>query len=138
MKKHIIAVIATFIGMVATDMIIHGQCMQSVYLATANLWRTEEEMKSFMPFMFLGQFLISLAFAVIFSCGYKGRGVMEGVRYGLMIAVMIVGSYLIQYAVTPMTYEVLIPWIVAAPIQAVLLGVINALIWQKEIPCQNC
>ena len=66
----ILAVVAVFVGVWLTDFLIHGVWLQSTYKETASLWRPEAEMQSHMGWLFLGQFVLSVVFVVIWSKGF--------------------------------------------------------------------
>lgn len=116
--------IITFIVVFITDFIIHGMIMKSAYEATANLWRPELNMGTYFPFMLAGQFLIALFFAIIFTHGYKGKGIKEGVNYGLLMGGLMAGQNFVMHAVHPYPLSITVSWIVFGFVQAVICGVV--------------
>lgn len=131
MKKCALATIAVFITIFITDFIFHGMIMKSMYEGTAHLWRPQADMQPFMPYMLSGQILIALFFTWIFSHGYKGKGAIEGVRYGLLMGGFQTGANLIMYAVTPYPFALTAAWIVFGFVQGMIAGVVAALVWKK-------
>ena len=128
-KKLIILFVATFVAIFVTDFIIHGFLLKSMYMATQNLWRPEEEMHSLMAYMMAGKAVGALFFAWIFIHGYKGTGVGEGVRYGLLMAGFTAGCHLMMYSVQPYPMELILAWIGAGVVQYVAVGALCACVW---------
>ena len=93
-KSMIIAVIALFVYIVASDFLIHSLLMGDLYMQTANIWRPQADMESMMPFMFLGQLLIADFMAWIFIKGYEGGGIPEGIRFGILVSGWTIGGLL--------------------------------------------
>jgi hypothetical protein len=123
-KKLACCAVAVFVTFFITDYLVHGVLMKSTYQATQHLWRPEAEMGKFMPGMMLGKFLVALFFAWIFLHGYKGKGVMEGFRFGLLIGGYSAGGNLIMYAVAPYDCSITCSWIVAGLAQGVIGGIV--------------
>lgn len=130
-KKLALSFIAVFPAIFATDFVIHGVIMKSTYQATPHLWRPEADMPAFMGCMLLGQATLALFFSWIFLHGYKGKGLGEGIRYGLLMAGFLAGNNLVMYAVSPYDFGMVAAWIGFAAVQGVVGGVICALVSGK-------
>ena len=101
-KRLILSVIAMFVFIFASDFVIHSLLLGQTYKELAHLWRPEAELVSFMPWMMLGQLLIAKFYVLLFIRGYEGKGITEGLRFGLVfIGPYSVAPFLIQYAVIP-------------------------------------
>jgi len=131
LKRLTLAIVAVFIWILASDFVVHQLLLKSAYQATPNLWRTDSEIQEHMVWMLLGQFLIAKFFTLIFAKGYTGKGLIEGVRFGLLAAFLTIGHYLIQYAVNPLTCSIALAWIGAAIVQSVLAGMVAAAIYRQ-------
>jgi len=96
-KKLLFSFIGVIVVMEVLSYIIHGLILGSTYMGMTGVWR--ENMESMMWVMYLGDLVFAFFFVWIFAKGYEGKGLMEGVRYGLTIAglVVIMGN-LAQYA----------------------------------------
>jgi hypothetical protein len=79
----------------------------------------------------VGQFLTALFFVSIFAKGYEGKGVMEGVRYGVLVGFLFVAGYFTQYAVYPITSEILWAWCGTGLAQSIGGGVVVSLVYKK-------
>lgn len=123
--------IAVFVVLWITDFVIHGKLLEPLYMATANLWRPEADMKALMPYMLVGQLIIAFFFTLIFTHGYNGTGWMEGVRYGALMTCMMAGHNLIMYSVTPWPMNLVLYWIALGFVQCTLMGVVAAVTYKK-------
>lgn len=132
LKRLIPAIVAVYGFIFATDFCIHGIWLAQTYGATAHLWRPVAEMQSYMAFMMLGQFLVSAVPTIIFAKGYEGKGIAEGVRFGLLIGSIGAGYSFVQYAVFPLTCYLLGAWVFSGFAQAIGAGVLMSLIYRKS------
>ncbi|MCB0308062.1 MAG: hypothetical protein KDD48_01710 [Bdellovibrionales bacterium] len=130
-KRLILAVIGVFVYIVISDYLIHGLAMKNLYQETIFLWRSETDMQAYMPWMFLGQFIIAKFFCILFARGYEGRGAMEGLRFSLLIGPLMVAPNFIQYAVMPLTPSILASWLAFGMLQVVGAGIVASLIYRK-------
>ena len=130
-KKLILAVVAVFVLMQITDYIIHNLILSSTYQALVNLWRPD--MMSLMWLMTLTSLFFSFMFVFIFTKGYEGKGIWEGVRYGLIIGLLMnVVGMLNQYAVYPIPFILVIQWFIYGMVQFIIAGIVTSLIYKPE------
>jgi hypothetical protein len=124
-KRLILGIVAVFVSVWATSFLIHGVWLLGTYKATMNLWRTEAEMTSHVAWLFLGQFLMSVAFVVIWSKGFPATATLGGsCGYGLFMGVFSQATTCITYAVQPVPGDLMVKWFVSGLAQGVLMGVI--------------
>jgi hypothetical protein len=95
------------------DYILHGVILKNAYLQTAQLWRTEPEMKRMFGWLLLGQLITAVMFCAIYafrrtreSCA--GQGTVFGFLGGLLLCSLT----LITYAVQPIPAGIIGTWIV--------------------------
>ncbi len=131
LKKAVIAIVAVFAYIFVTDIFIHGIALKGLYAATASAWRPEAEMQANILWMCIGQFILAKYFVWIFAKGYEGKGVMEGVRFGALMGLFVVGTYFVQYAVQPITLEILAAWSVLGTVQSIGAGAVAALLYRR-------
>jgi predicted PurR-regulated permease PerM len=110
-KKLAILLISLVVYFFATDFLVHGVLMKSAYQATAPLWRTEAEIQTHMGSMMLGQFLVAIFTGLIFIHGYNGGGIVEGVRFGILMAGFAIAPMFINYAVSPIPENIHWAWV---------------------------
>lgn len=130
-KRLLLAALAVFVSFQILDYVIHMIILSADYEAIASVWRTN--MMDMMWIMYISGIILSLLFVYIFTKGYQGKGIMEGIRYGLLIGVlmMVVGS-LNQYVIYPVPIELAIKWIIFGLIEFMIAGIITALIYKPK------
>ncbi|MBP9674996.1 MAG: hypothetical protein KBD63_07865 [Bacteriovoracaceae bacterium] len=130
-KKFFIAFVSVWALTFLCEWILHGKILGQAYLETASLWRTEADMQSYFPFLTLAQALGAGVFCYIFKKGFENKGVMEGVRFGLVIGFFYSSMNLITYAVQPMPSSIVIMWTVGSFIESILAGILLSFIYKK-------
>ena len=122
-KRLVLAIVAVFVGIFATDMLIHGVWLNSLYKETAQLWRTEAEMTHHMAYLIAGQFLTALMFVLIWAhAAMPSLG--RACAYGLCMALFQQAMTFITYAVQPLPGGIALRWVLAGAAQGVLMGMI--------------
>ncbi len=128
-KKIITATFIVYIVHEILNFVIHAVILGPTYQAMTGVWR--ENMESLMWVMYLAEVVFIYFFVFIFARGYEGRGVMEGVRYGLIIAslTMIPGMFA-QYVTFDISLNLTLIWIAFGYIQLVIDGIVASLIYK--------
>ena len=130
-KKWIITSLVVFVAATFMDFIINVLILGGAYEATSHLWRPEAEMNQMMWIMWLSGLIWAFLFVFIFAKGYEGRGIMEGVRFGLVIGIFFMFSMSLgNYAVMPIPFSLAAYWFVLGVIEIVILGVLAALLYK--------
>ena len=134
-KKLWLAVLFVYLAYVATNLLIHGLILGDYYMKPdfQSALRPEEEMNKFSWVRFVTMAVFAFFFTFIFAKGYERKGIMEGVRYGIYIAIFtfFVSSF-DQFIVYPIPYSAVWYWIIAGLIQSVLMGIIAALVYKSK------
>jgi hypothetical protein len=90
-------------------------------------------MQSKMYIFYIVTAFTSFFYALIFSKWYKGKGIIEGIQYGiytgLMMAVPMAYS---SYAMYPIPYILAEQWFIYGMIHYLILGIIVSLIFGKK------
>jgi hypothetical protein len=131
MKKVLIGFVVVFIAMIVMSFIVDGLILGSTYESLKNLWRPDMQSKMWIYYviMVVGSFF----FSFIFSKGYEGKGIMEGVRYGLYIGIwMSIGMAYGTYAMIAIPYSLALQWFIYGVIQYVVYGVLLGLVFGKK------
>lgn len=123
--------VAIIVYQMASDFLLHQVLLKSMYAETPTLWRPEAEIGSMMGWMLLGQILIATFFALIFVKGYEGKGIGEGIRFGLLAGIFLNAPVFIQYAVSPMPSNLVCAWFCAGVAQAVGGGIVASLVYRR-------
>jgi len=111
-RNFILTSIIVFVAYEVVNNIIHFLILSSAYKALVNVWR--HDMMQKMWIMYVTALIFSFLFVYIFSKGYEGRGIQEGIRYGLIMGLLmnVVGMFN-QYAVYPLPFSLVIQWFVS-------------------------
>ncbi len=131
-KQFVIAVIVGFVALGVMDFIVNVVLLADAYESLmGTVFRSEVDMNSKMWAFYLGEFIFVLLFVWVYSYGLKGKGIMEGLRYGLYIGLMLwVLSSLAMWAMFPVTAWLAWMWIIFGVIEMVILGLIVGAIYK--------
>ena len=134
-KKFVIASIVVFIVFEILNFIIHGPLLGSIYVETKSVWRPD--MMDKMWIIHITNFIFSFLFVYIFTKGYENKGIVEGLRFGLIIGLLmnVVGMFN-QYAVYPLPFSLAIQWFIYGIIQYVICGAVAASIYREKEKAQ--
>ncbi|HEX6929211.1 MAG TPA: hypothetical protein VF267_08175 [Gammaproteobacteria bacterium] len=112
--------------------LIHEVALGETYETFAHLWRPEQEMMDLMWVMFLTSLVYVFLFCYIYTKGHEGKGVMEGVRYGLLMGLFIsVPMAFDSWVLYPVTFNLALIWFITGVIQWIVAGAIFASIYRK-------
>ncbi len=130
LPRFIPCLILGFVFILGFNMFLHGQLLMSSYELTQQLWRTPEDMQAHFKFLLLTQFLIVFLTGVIYAQNHEGRGVCEGIRYGLMIGALIGVLRAAPYAWTPVSPDLAFAWFAGGLAEGLGLGMIYSLLYR--------
>lgn len=134
-KSYLIGSIVVFIVMYLLDYLFHGIILAGQYEMIQHILRTPEAMMTYMPAMLLADLIMAFGFGYIFIRGREGKGIGEGIRYGLLIGFVFgVGPAMINYAVFPLTGWIMLAYFFGYPIECMILGAIFAAIYKPAKP----
>jgi hypothetical protein len=134
-KKFVLAFVLVFILVEITNYIIHVVILGPVYAAdeVKILFRSQEEMSGMMWIMWILDLIWSFFFVFFFVKGYENKGIAEGLRFGIYIALF---YYLVsvygQYTVYPIPYYLALQWVLYGFVQAIILGIAAALVYRPK------
>lgn len=129
-KKYLYASGAAFIFIFMFDWLFHGIILKDMYQQTASLWRPHDQMMVFFPFITLSQILFSFLFGFIFIKGLENKGITEGLRYGLLIALLSSTHLIEMYASQPIPASIIIAWILGVVVKYSWAGMVIAAIYK--------
>lgn len=114
-----------FVTVFVTTQVIEGFVgfilLGPTYSQFSHLWRPIAEVRLWM-LPVTGAFF-SFFFVFIFSKGYEAKGLLEGVRYGLYAALMIVLPHAYNsYAMLQIPYSLALQWFLYGTVEYVLAG----------------
>ena len=84
-KRFVLGFVAVFVASQVLGFVIHQVLLGATYASLADVWRPEAEMMAKMWMMWITGGLWTVLFCYIFTRGYEDKGIMEGLRFGLLI-----------------------------------------------------
>jgi hypothetical protein len=131
MKKLLLGWVAVFVVITALDYVIHNLILGSTYDQIKDVFRPD--MMDKMWIISLVTAITSFFFVLIFSKGYEGKGIVEGVRYGFYAGMMLAtGMAYGGYAMIAIPYALAVQWFVYSLVEYVVAGVVAALVYGKK------
>lgn len=94
-----LASVAAFVAYFAVGGVLFGLLpwMRNEYLKYPNIYRSQEGIKSTMPVGMAFMFLAMVVLAVLYAMLYQGgSGLTEGARFGTLIGVFAIGSFVVH------------------------------------------
>ena len=117
-----IGFVVVFIVMQGIGFVVHTISMADTYASLGSVMRAENEMNDMMWMMMLSGVIMIFMFCYIFTKGYEGLGIMEGVRYGLMVGIMMSGAMAIDpHVIFPLPSDVAVVWLLTG-VGTLMLG----------------
>jgi hypothetical protein len=126
------AAVSAWIVSIVLGFLINGVLLANLIAANASAVRPEAELTSMLPLGFAGSLVGFCAFAYAYAKGYEGgSGLVEGARFGLLVAVLLIGfSVVWQYVVYPISGSFAVAGIVSSLITFPLYGAIVGAIYK--------
>lgn len=125
--------IVVFIVMQALGYVIHEVMMGDTYEKLASIFRPEAEMMDMMWMMMVSGAVTLFMFCYIFTRGYEGKGIMEGVRYGALIGFLMAGPMAIDpHVIYPVPADVASIWLVTGIVSLMIAGAVFAAIYKPD------
>jgi hypothetical protein len=112
--------------------VVNEILLKDLYTAHAAVFRPEAAMMANMPLGIVSSLVGFFAFAYMYAKGYEGtRGTTEGVRFGVLVAILLSGFALAwQYVLYPISGTLAAVWIVDAVAEFALYGAIIGAIYR--------
>lgn len=116
----IAAVVAAIVDFVY-GFIAYGNVLSSQLAQFPGVFRSPQSQTSYLPILFLGILIGMFAITYIYAKGYEGGGLVEGVRFGIVVGIFNAGYVvMVGYAVmnigrrltASMAFAGLIEWII--------------------------
>ena len=131
MKKLMLGAGAVFVATLLLDFVIHGVLMGSQYEATKDLWRPD--MMDLTWISWVISLIVAVCLSWTFAKGYTGKGIIEGVRFGVIVGLMLsVGMAYGTYMSFAIPYTMALQWFLYGIVKYILLGIVLALVYGKE------
>lgn len=109
---------------------VHGNLLMSMYAENPTLWRPEDAMNDFFPYMLLAQFLLASVTSYMFTQNYENDGLGEGLRFGLLLGVLLAVLWAMPFAYMPISPQLAMAWAMTGIIMGLGLGIIYSLFYR--------
>jgi hypothetical protein len=130
-KTFWIGYVVVYLVMQAAGYVIHEVMMGDTYESLAAIFRPQAEMQSMMGIMMASSALTILVFCYIFTLGHEGKGIMEGVRYGVLIGLLMAGPMAIDpYVIFPLPGDLAMTWLISGIATLAIAGAVFAAIYK--------
>lgn len=127
-KKMWLGFVVSFVVLEVLQYLIYRVIMGSAWESTQSLWRPD--MQSLWYIYPIITLIGSFFFSFIFSKGYEGKGIGEGIRYGTYIGIwMSVGMAYGTYGMVAIPYSMALQWFIYGVLQYVIAGAILAMVF---------
>jgi len=134
-KKLLLAALFVLVARVVLDFIFHTLILGGSYaaLTQVGMFRPDSEIASYFWVNIITYLVFCFFFVLIFVKGYENRGLMEGIRYGIYIAIFFtfVGSFNI-FVTFGIPYWLAWAWIAIDFIEFIIMGIIAALVYKPR------
>lgn len=128
-KRLVLAALAVFVSVQVLEFTLVSLVMKSAGAQLEGLWRPDMSSKIWL--MYIVSAVVSLLFAYIFAKGREGKGLLEGVRFGLIIWLFVtVPMNVSWYVMLPIPLGVVLRWILVGLVEMLVAGVLAALIYK--------
>ena len=134
-KKLWLGTIVVFLGMSVISFLVHGVILAATYASESvkGFMRPEQEMMGMIWIYYVVYLIVSFFFTLVFSKGYEGKGIGEGIRFGFYVGVMMATPMAYaSYAMYPMPYSLALQWFMYTVIQYLILGILVAAVYGKK------
>lgn len=134
-KRLGLASLAVFGVIFILEGLIHEVLLANLYRQTASIWRPQAEMQGLMWLMWVGYLIFAPVFVLIYIKGYEANkgGVGQGVRYGLIISILLSAPQSLGwYAVLPIPGILAFYWFVASLAESIAAGTAVGLIYKQS------
>jgi hypothetical protein len=109
--------------------------LRNEYAKYPAVYRSQEGIKRTMPYGMLAMFLALVAIAVLYAMVYSGgRGVVEGARFGALIGVFAIGSFVVHnYVNLNIGLKLTVQQSIAYFVQWVIVGIVIGLVYKPAV-----
>ena len=130
-KRYGLAAVAVFAFMFAFEFFWHGILLHDQYEATKALWRSEQDFEAFFPLAIAVTVVLALLISFIFTRHYESCGLGEGVRFGVMLGLLMGVLQFGIYPYLPIPLGLAVSWFLGATLEGIGIGIVLALIYRN-------
>ena len=132
-KKFWIGLVVVYLVGQVLSILIHAVWLGETYSSLSSVWRPEADLVSKQWIMMVTAAVFSFFFCYVFVRGREGKGVAEGVRYGVVIGLFVgIPQAYNFYALLPIPYSLALKWFLSGIVSTMILGAIFAAIYKPK------
>ena len=132
------AAAAAWVVSLPVGYVVNEILLKDMYRANAAAFRPEDALQANLPIGFAFTLLGFFAFAYAYAKGYEGtNGPMEGVRFGVLVAILLICFGLVwSYVTTPVAGSLIIAMAIDVIVEFALYGAIVGAIY-RPVPARS-
>jgi uncharacterized PurR-regulated membrane protein YhhQ (DUF165 family) len=135
-KRFWMAGLVTYVVVQALDLVTNEVFMKSANESLKGLWRPN--MMSRMWVMYVVGAVVTLLFTYIFVKGREGKGIAEGVRYGIIIWLFFsVPMNVSMWVLLPIPHIIVLRWMLIGLLEMLIAGILVAVIYKPLAPAKS-
>jgi CBS domain containing-hemolysin-like protein len=120
----------------AVDFVVNEVFMKSANESLKSLWRPNVMSRVWL--MYVVGVLVALLFTYIFVKGREGKGIAEGIRYGLVIWLFVsVPMNVSMWVLLPIPYIIILRWMLYGLLEMLIAGILVAAIYKPLAPSKT-
>lgn len=132
MKKILIGFVAVFVTLEVLDAVIHAGILGGTYASMQHTWRPDMMAKLWI--LHFVRLATAFFFTYVFSKGYEGKGIMEGVRYGFYLGVIVSSGFAFgTYSMFDIGKGLALQWFFYSLIEYIIAGVVVSLVFGQKV-----
>ncbi len=132
-RRLAVAIVTAFIFDIFFNIVYHCHFAMDAYTNTAELWRDPVEMQSLMGYHYLGHLILVSIAGVIFSRGYENKGWPEGLRFGLLLGLVLASQTIVGFTYLPIPNFIMSIWLLGNLLEGVVIGLCLALAYTFKL-----
>jgi len=137
-KKVWLGTLVVFVLFVIFNFLVDGLVLGGTYMSLQQIWRPD--MMSKMWIFYVVNVFIAFFVTLIFSKGYEKKGIMEGVRYGFYVGMLMsIPMGFDTYAMIAIPFSLALQWFIYGVIEYIIVGIALSYVFKekpKEAPVQ--
>jgi hypothetical protein len=121
-----LAAIAAWVVDGVYGFVVYGKVLAGEFSRYPAVYRQPGNAEAYMPFLFAGTLFAMLVAAYIYAKGYEGgRGIQEGMRFGVLIGLFVLGyECLVNYAILNIGRRMAGSLALAALVEWTIVGIV--------------
>jgi hypothetical protein len=134
MKRLLLAIVAVYVVLFATDFLIHHFWLGPDYQATQQIWRPESETRGMMAWLIGAQVLMVITFVLLWTRWADTARLGCAFGFGLLMGGFSGVWPMILYVVLPMPGALAAKWFFAGIAQSILLALVTFWVYKPAMP----